>query len=403
MTSLKNSETMSPEEVNMALEEAFGLTPRWTLKKRGLYYREGAAGYTSNIEEAWAITEAEADQHVYPHDEPVTKHRLPVPNYAGSLDKIRALVLRLLYRGTELDESYRDALKDLCLNAWIQGENPLPFPEYATALQCARALLSVVPEAAKVPSPASKTPISDHATSDCICHSCEERDVVPRKISVGLEETVAALQAQVDYARRLGLIIGVGTSSDCPEGRLQHIFEEGSALGRIFQEWTRSLGGEAALNQALQERDHLAFALENLATASCGNPLLLERYEREVRELAAEALTILKPNSRLHSTEKRMADRVVELETALQEATLQLEEQAKEINRAKDEAAKQFNRVQNLSRKPGRLVDPDALCLKILGIRDQDQSGDVIRVCNEILALPEFWLPQPTDEPNTPD
>lgn len=49
----------------------------WVLMKRGLYYRPKANGYTSNIEEAWRLTEAEADRHVYPHDEPVTKHRAP--------------------------------------------------------------------------------------------------------------------------------------------------------------------------------------------------------------------------------------------------------------------------------------------------------------------------------------
>lgn len=49
---------------------------RWVLMKRGLYYRPNAKGYTGNLAEAWIITEAEADKHVYPHDEPVTKHRV---------------------------------------------------------------------------------------------------------------------------------------------------------------------------------------------------------------------------------------------------------------------------------------------------------------------------------------
>jgi hypothetical protein len=60
----------------------------FTLMNRGLYYRVNAAGYTSRLEEAWKVTEDVADKHVYPHDEPVSKHRLPYPPFATSADAV---------------------------------------------------------------------------------------------------------------------------------------------------------------------------------------------------------------------------------------------------------------------------------------------------------------------------
>ncbi len=60
----------------------------FTLTKRGLYYRPNAAGYTSRIEEAWQVTEDIADQHVYPHDIPVTKQRLPYPPFCTDANAV---------------------------------------------------------------------------------------------------------------------------------------------------------------------------------------------------------------------------------------------------------------------------------------------------------------------------
>jgi hypothetical protein len=79
-------EFMSEAEINRAIAEACGTDNRWTVMKRGLYYRPNAKGYTNRQEEAWIMTEAEADQETYPYDEPVTKHRLPVPPYCTDLN-----------------------------------------------------------------------------------------------------------------------------------------------------------------------------------------------------------------------------------------------------------------------------------------------------------------------------
>jgi hypothetical protein len=54
--------------------------------KRGLYYRPQAKGYTSNIREAWIVSEEEADVHVYRHgEEQVTMHRAPAIDYCNDL------------------------------------------------------------------------------------------------------------------------------------------------------------------------------------------------------------------------------------------------------------------------------------------------------------------------------
>jgi len=76
----------------------------WVLVKRGLYYRPQGAGYTSNIQEAWVLSEEEAMKHVYPHDEPVTKRQAPLPDYFNDLDELNNAVM-----------SNRDGLRDYCM------------------------------------------------------------------------------------------------------------------------------------------------------------------------------------------------------------------------------------------------------------------------------------------------
>ncbi len=77
---------MKPELQRIAIATACGLADRWVLMKRGLYWRPDAKGYTNDVNDAWILSEAEADKYVYPHDEPVTKHRAPIPDYLNSLD-----------------------------------------------------------------------------------------------------------------------------------------------------------------------------------------------------------------------------------------------------------------------------------------------------------------------------
>ncbi len=70
----------------IAIAEFCGLADKWVIVKRGLYYRPNAKGYTGNIDEAWIVSEEEANKRVYPHDEPVTKQRAPVKKYDECLN-----------------------------------------------------------------------------------------------------------------------------------------------------------------------------------------------------------------------------------------------------------------------------------------------------------------------------
>jgi hypothetical protein len=77
---------MNAEKMRIKIAEFCGIADKFVLMKRGLYYRPNANGYTSNPSEAWIMTEAQADNYTYPHDEPVTKHRAPLPNYPSDLN-----------------------------------------------------------------------------------------------------------------------------------------------------------------------------------------------------------------------------------------------------------------------------------------------------------------------------
>lgn len=81
-------EFMTDDQIRIAIAEACGANDRWAIMKHGLYYRPHAKGYTNKVSEAWIVSEAEADKHVYPHDEPVTKHRALLPDYLNDLNAI---------------------------------------------------------------------------------------------------------------------------------------------------------------------------------------------------------------------------------------------------------------------------------------------------------------------------
>lgn len=75
------------EEKKTLIAAACGQADLWVIMKRGMYYRPKACGYTYNIQEAWIVTEAVADEHAYPRgDEPVTKKRAPLPDYFNDLN-----------------------------------------------------------------------------------------------------------------------------------------------------------------------------------------------------------------------------------------------------------------------------------------------------------------------------
>lgn len=111
---------MTDTEMRIAIAEACGVANRWFIMKRGRYYRPNACGYTSDIKEAWIVTEEEANKHVYPHDEPVTKHRAPLPDYPNDLNACHEMEKVLSH---EQQEQYWDELERVILDP-VRSEYP---------------------------------------------------------------------------------------------------------------------------------------------------------------------------------------------------------------------------------------------------------------------------------------
>lgn len=115
-------------------EENKPMADKWVLMKRGLYYRPDAKGYTGNINEAWVVTEEEANRHVYPHDEPVTKHRCAerkegVPNPLD-LERVKAYCAKAtagpwLYRNVHNPSEETPSLYTDAIMYGLSGPHPI--------------------------------------------------------------------------------------------------------------------------------------------------------------------------------------------------------------------------------------------------------------------------------------
>ena len=77
---------MTNQEINERIAAITGFHDKVGLKKRGLWYRPEACGYTNCECEAGRFTLEEAKKREYLLYEPVTIHRFKTPNYAESLD-----------------------------------------------------------------------------------------------------------------------------------------------------------------------------------------------------------------------------------------------------------------------------------------------------------------------------
>lgn len=81
---------MTPQEINERIAKLCGKGNLYFVKKRGLFYRPNAHGYTANKNEAWRLPFEEAKLHQYDCDEqPVTIHKCEPPDYCNSLDACR--------------------------------------------------------------------------------------------------------------------------------------------------------------------------------------------------------------------------------------------------------------------------------------------------------------------------
>lgn len=107
------------------------------LKKRGLWYRPNARGYTSNVDEAGRYTMEEAKLHEYPHDEPVTIHEFPVPDYLQP-----ALALKVLKKCGEETKDEQCIYVGIVSGEWMVGHSDRGIEEYAETLELAIALFA---------------------------------------------------------------------------------------------------------------------------------------------------------------------------------------------------------------------------------------------------------------------
>lgn len=117
------------------------------IKKRGFWYRPDAKGYTSDQDEAGRYTRAEAKEHEYLHDDPVTIHEFEPKRYstnpAAAMEVLKKCVERL-----ENDRAYPaiqkyhdlDGFQGWQVCALYETRNQRTFSAVAKTLELAIAL-----------------------------------------------------------------------------------------------------------------------------------------------------------------------------------------------------------------------------------------------------------------------
>ncbi|RRJ96804.1 hypothetical protein Ga0100231_023850 [Opitutaceae bacterium TAV4] len=81
---------MTPEAQREAIAEACGFVAQYVLLKGGYYYRPGAHGYTSKIEEAGRFSKEYAESDVRATNGEVTMRPEPLPDYLNDLNAMHA-------------------------------------------------------------------------------------------------------------------------------------------------------------------------------------------------------------------------------------------------------------------------------------------------------------------------
>lgn len=144
MTTPKPIDHLTPEELRV-IAESLGIASRFVLMKRGLYYRPNGHGYTDRIEEAWILSGEEADKHVYPHDEPVTKHLAPLPAFATDANAALTLAHALAKDGwTRSGWRTADGPENAVFGRGDKGHAATASGPHAFELALCRAYLAVV-------------------------------------------------------------------------------------------------------------------------------------------------------------------------------------------------------------------------------------------------------------------
>jgi hypothetical protein len=139
------------------------------------------------------------------------------------------------------------------------------------------------------PMSATPTPRTDAINSESYSHHSEGYSAMFEHARE-LECELAAAAAIIAYAKRLGLHIAIGTSTDCPEGRLQHTFIEGTELSRLFDEWSDSIGWERKVATAAADKRRLEEenAIYKEALEWCRDTNACDREYRMVARVAVE-------------------------------------------------------------------------------------------------------------------
>lgn len=115
---------MTDDEIRIAVADASGLQARYGLRKRGLWYRPDAKGYTGMSAQAGRYTLEEAKKHecVHGQDDDVTIAALPLPDYPNDLNAMHEAAMTLkLHSRTEYCVELR---KIIMRDATVEQQDP---------------------------------------------------------------------------------------------------------------------------------------------------------------------------------------------------------------------------------------------------------------------------------------
>ena len=134
---------MTDQQINAAIAEITGSNKLVGLKKRGLWWRPNAHGYTYNESEAWRITEEEAKKYARPNDvDAVTIERFNPSDYCNDLNAMHEAFEAIHISKIDLLEHYLGELtytEGLAMRRSFVGERYKMFT--ATARTRAEAFL----------------------------------------------------------------------------------------------------------------------------------------------------------------------------------------------------------------------------------------------------------------------
>jgi hypothetical protein len=98
---------------------------------------------------------------------------------------------------------------------------------------------------------------------------------------------VNELKEKVKYASDMGMEFSIITESNCPDGRLQHFYREGSELYRIDEEWRNLLFEDVRADKAEAEVNELKRKLFNEGVKNNSDKARVEFLEGKMEDVEA--------------------------------------------------------------------------------------------------------------------